>query len=50
MILRHLEYLTALARERHFARAAGRPIRNEYLIGDGGKLAGTGAVSYTLGR
>lgn len=26
----------------------GRPIRNEYLIVDGGKLAGTGAVSYTV--
>jgi formate dehydrogenase len=28
---------------------AGRPIRDEYLIVDGGKLAGTGAASYTLG-
>src|SRR5271163_655623 len=27
----------------------GRPIRNEYLIVDGGKLAGTGAHSYTAG-
>ena len=27
---------------------AGRPIRNEYLIVDGGKLAGTGAVSYSV--
>jgi formate dehydrogenase len=26
----------------------GRPIRDEYLIVDGGKLAGTGAHSYTL--
>jgi len=26
-----------------------RPIRNEYLIVDGGKLAGTGAYSYTVG-
>jgi formate dehydrogenase len=26
----------------------GRPIRNEYLIVDGGELAGTGAVSYTV--
>lgn len=26
---------------------ADRPIRNEYLIAQGGKLAGTGAVSYT---
>lgn len=28
---------------------AGRPIRDEYLIVDGGKLAGVGARSYTLG-
>ncbi len=28
---------------------SGRPIRDEYLIVDGGKLAGTGALSYTLG-
>ncbi|MHB9849151.1 NAD-dependent formate dehydrogenase [Streptomyces krungchingensis] len=28
---------------------AGRPIRDEYLIVDGGHLAGTGAVSYTAG-
>ncbi|HEY0249545.1 MAG TPA: NAD-dependent formate dehydrogenase [Gryllotalpicola sp.] len=28
---------------------AGRPIREEYLIVDGGKLAGTGAKSYTTG-
>lgn len=27
---------------------AGRPIRDEYLIVDGGKLAGTGAVSYSV--
>jgi formate dehydrogenase len=27
----------------------GRPIREEYLIVDGGKLAGTGAQSYTVG-
>ncbi|MDQ0989487.1 NAD-dependent formate dehydrogenase [Streptomyces sp. V3I7] len=27
----------------------GRPIRDEYLIVDGGKLAGTGAASYTAG-
>lgn len=26
----------------------GRPIRAEYLIVDGGKLAGTGAISYTV--
>jgi len=26
----------------------GRPIRNEYLIVDGGKLAGAGAISYTV--
>jgi MFS family permease len=26
----------------------GRPIRNEYMIVDGGKLAGTGAHSYTV--
>lgn len=26
----------------------GRPIRPEYLIVDGGKLAGTGAKSYQL--
>jgi formate dehydrogenase len=29
---------------------AGRPIRNEYLIVDGGKLAGAGAHSYTRGQ
>jgi formate dehydrogenase len=28
---------------------AGRPIREEYLIVDGGKLAGTGAHSYSVG-
>jgi formate dehydrogenase len=28
---------------------ANRPIRDEYLIVDGGKLAGTGAASYTAG-
>src|SRR5271163_1069609 len=28
----------------------GRPIRNEYLIVDGGKLAGTGAPSYARGE
>lgn len=28
---------------------AGRPIREEYLIVDGGRLAGTGAASYTTG-
>jgi formate dehydrogenase len=28
---------------------AGSPIRDEYLIVDGGKLAGTGAVSYSVG-
>jgi len=28
----------------------GRPIRNEYLIVDGGKLAGVGAHSYTAGN
>lgn len=28
---------------------AGRPIREEYLIVDGGRLAGTGAASYTVG-
>jgi formate dehydrogenase len=27
----------------------GRPIRDEYLIVEGGKPAGTGARSYTLG-
>ena len=26
----------------------GRPIRDEYLIVEGGKLAGTGARSYTV--
>src|SRR4029077_20686137 len=26
----------------------GRPIREEYIIVDGGKLAGTGAQSYTV--
>jgi formate dehydrogenase len=29
---------------------AGRPIREEYLIVDGGKLAGAGAHAYTLGK
>ena len=29
--------------------AGGRPIREEYLIVDGGKLAGTGAHSYSAG-
>jgi formate dehydrogenase len=29
---------------------AGRPIRDEYLILDGGKLAGTGAHSYSAGN
>jgi formate dehydrogenase len=28
----------------------GRPIRQEYLIVEGGRLAGTGALSYTVGR
>ena len=28
----------------------GRPIRDEYLIVDGGKLAGAGAHSYSAGR
>jgi formate dehydrogenase len=28
----------------------GRPIRDEYLIVDGGKLAGTGAHSYTVSK
>jgi formate dehydrogenase len=28
---------------------AGRPIRDEYLIVNRGKLAGTGALSYTVG-
>ena len=28
---------------------AGRPIRDEYLIVEGGKLAGTGAHSYSEG-
>ena len=28
----------------------GRPIRDEYLIVDGGRLAGTGAQSYTPGN
>lgn len=27
-----------------------RPIREEYLIVDGGKLAGTGAHSYTVSK
>jgi formate dehydrogenase len=29
---------------------AGRPIRDEYIIVDGGRLAGTGPASYTAGR
>ena len=28
---------------------SGRPIRNEYLIVEGGKLAGTGQHSYSAG-
>jgi len=28
----------------------GKPIREEYLIVDGGKLAGTGAHSYSAGN
>ncbi|MEY6569718.1 NAD-dependent formate dehydrogenase, partial [Streptomyces sp. PGLac3x] len=28
----------------------GAPIREEYLIVDGGRLAGTGAASYTAGE
>jgi formate dehydrogenase len=28
----------------------GRPIREEYLIVDSGKLAGTGAHSYSVGK
>jgi formate dehydrogenase len=28
----------------------GRPIRNEYLIVDGGSLAGVGAHSYSAGN
>jgi formate dehydrogenase len=28
----------------------GRPIRDEYLIVDGGKLAGAGAHSYTVSK
>jgi formate dehydrogenase len=28
----------------------GRPIRQEYLIVDGGKLAGAGAHSYSVGK
>jgi hypothetical protein len=29
---------------------AGRPISEEFLIFDGGKLAGTGAASYSVSR
>lgn len=29
---------------------AGRPIRDEYLIVDGGRLAGTGAHSYSVSK
>lgn len=29
---------------------AGRPIRDEYLIADGGGLAGTGAHSYSVNK
>ena len=29
---------------------AGRPIREEYLIVDGGRLAGAGAHSYSAGN
>ncbi len=39
MIVRYLDYLVALA-----------PIRNEYLIVQGGKLAGVGAHSYSAGN
>lgn len=42
-----LEYFVALARECLLRVAAGRAIRREYLIVEGGALAGTGAKSYT---
>jgi hypothetical protein len=31
-----------------FIKVAGTPIREDYLIVDGRRLAGTGATSYTL--
>ena len=34
----------------HSILAQGLPIRDEYLIVDGGKLAGTGAHSYSAGN
>jgi formate dehydrogenase len=52
----HVSGTTLSAQARYAAGAreilecwfAGRPIRDEYLIVDGGKLAGAGAHSYTL--
>jgi hypothetical protein len=43
----HIPAPRPLARES--GKRPGRPIRNEYLIVDGGKLAGTGAKSYIAG-
>jgi formate dehydrogenase len=53
----HLSGTTVSARARYAAGTReilecwfdGRPIRDEYLIVEGGKLAGTGARSYTVG-
>jgi formate dehydrogenase len=44
----HVQIIASLALEleRWFD---GRPIREEYVIVEGGKLAGTGARSYTVG-
>ena len=52
----HTSGTTLSARARYAAGAreiledslAGRPIRQEYLIVDGGRLAGTGAASYSV--
>jgi hypothetical protein len=55
---RHVSETTLSARARYAAGTReilagwfdGRPIRDEYLIVEGGKLAGTGARSSTVGR
>ena len=40
---------TRRGRARSSSAGSGRPIREEYLIVDGGKLAGAGAHSYSAG-
>ena len=44
----HVQIIVSLALELE-CWFDGRPIRDEYLIVEGGKLAGTGARSYTVG-